>query len=1012
MTPAGLVVEKVRQNLRLGGSDAGLATDFARECQGVNARLEQLREILDSGQELQALLMAETPPSILDEASLLHSVAEEWNAVCMENGLEVAAELQFQAAQKLNLLYSKGISPSHKIYKDFRDAVMARDDVRAMEIARAIERLNPADSNAKAERERLEAKVFRARDAALGEALAAGATPLVLERLQSLEMLGQSALESESANHARGVEARTVVSRDFACRQLEEIYLPSLQEALASGSWRQSREALSRVDAICSEHNLVLNQEFQQIASTSRDLVQREFSAEQKKLQFQNVLHGLLKHINQIDTDIHNSSNLGLNQSREALSGLKKLWQSVEGFGMEVAPEVLQKVTKSANTLEERIKKHQQRILVLWSVGISAALIFTGLAGWWILGSHSANSIQKEIQSVIASCQPKAVETLLRSARERNLQNFSPALMASISEAESYLAAERERMDALLKNLSALEDQMKNGFSGMDVSRIQEDWSQFQKNLKTVAQENTAPIAPRINEIQRAIQTKVTQRSTEQFATLQKRVQIFEEKFATAIRKSKTMSELENALENARKEVLEWDSMLKNPDPSVTVPPDIQTRANNFDQFVGNQIAELNRAKKVLDDMGQATTLDDFVRSRAEFATTFKTVSLEDVHKARNAAAIPVSQDKMFAGLLMPWDKAAWLQFSQGGDAANLRPSQMSESELKIYGQLLNAVGKEPIYEYVVKGSKTTPDSKDRLVYSQNRLISEGSGYRKGKVFDTAFPSIPGKVTFTEKTFSEGNSFAKNDYASIEDKGLCPFSEMSTKMDLVKFINADGNPQFTAWELIDRATSASQIDPIYFAYIVQSVDAMTSVRPQAWGHHFAPSFSKIREAVASATAGQKITPSDWITSEKLKNQLAQFTMQATKLESEARFLKSLAEKCKASGLQFAGYLDSNLQPVVLPSVLSNELWGLAGDPKNPEPALVCVREASGNWKVHIRPLPYSPLFVFPQDRRLIFEQASKSANIQNWSNVQVPPFAEDLVNPHPRINIPILPTAN
>ena len=101
-----------------------------------------------------------------------------------------------------------------------------------------------------------------------------------------------------------------------------------------------------------------------------------------------------------------------------------------------------------------------------------------------------------------------------------------------------------------------------------------------------------------------------------------------------------------------------------------------------------------------------------------------------------------------------------------------------------------------------------------------------------------------------------------------------------------------------------------------------------------------------------------------------------------------------------------------MRPVVLPSVLSNELWGLAGDPKSPQPALLCIRDSSGNWKMHLKPLALSPLFTFAEDRRLILDQAKKSARIQDWTHIQVPPFVEDLVHTHPSLNIPISPTAN
>lgn len=1011
MTPAGLVVEKVRQSLRLGGSDAGLAMDYSRECANVNARLEQLREILDSGQELQALLMAETPPSILDEASLLQSVAEEWKASCVVNGLESAPELQFQAAQRLNLLYTKGISPSHAIYKDFREAIMARDDVRAMEIARAIERLNPADSNAKAERERLEAKVFRTRDSELSEALVGQDARLILKSLASIEALGQSALEAASLNYTRGVEVRAALMRDSACRELQDIYLPSLKSAFESVAWRKAREDLSRIDTICSEHGLVLNAEFLQSVSMTRDWVVREFNSDQKKTRFQNALNELLTHINEIDTDYQDLGTLSLNQSQEALSVLKSLWQSVEGFSMEVVPEVVQKVTKSANTLEERIRKLQRRNLLLWAGGLGVLLILTGLGGWWFMGSYNASGVEKEIRLAISSHQPKALENLVSDAKSRNLQIFLPALMAAIAEAESYIAAERERMEGLRKNLETLEEQMKSGFSGMEIVRLQEDWSTFQKTSESIAEENLALLRPRINAIQRAIKSKLSELSSDRFEVARKRVQAFDQSFGSSIRKSKTLDDLDKAIESAIKEVREWDSLLKSPESSVSVPADIQTRATEYDRQLSNQRAEVDQAKKRLGSMAQATTLNDFLSARAEFVKILKSIPLEDINAARNASAVSISEEKMLGGLLMPWDTTAWSLFAQGGDAAKLRPDQMSEGELKIYGQIYNAVGKKPVYKYMIKGSKTTTGSKDRFVYSQGKIDSTGGGSRKGKVFDTAFPSTPNMVSYADKVYRE-SSRPEEDFATIEELGLCPFSEMSIKMDLEKFIDAQGKPQLTAWEVIDRATSSPKIDPVYLAYIVQSMDKMTSGRPYAWGIHFTPSFSRIKQQIVEATTGTTISPHDWITSEKLQQQLGELSIQSTRLETEAQFLKVLSEKCKAKGLQYAGYLGFDMQPVVLSSVLSNELWGLAGDPTNPKPALLCVRESSGNWKMRLKPLAFSPLFTFSEDRRLILDQAKKSARIQDWTHIQVPPFVEDLVHPHPSLNIPISSTAN
>jgi hypothetical protein len=72
--------------------------------------------------------------------------------------LEVAPRLPSATVQRLDALYAKGITANHPLYKDFRAAVLSRDDTKALQIVRTIFKLNPGDDNARKELQRLENK--------------------------------------------------------------------------------------------------------------------------------------------------------------------------------------------------------------------------------------------------------------------------------------------------------------------------------------------------------------------------------------------------------------------------------------------------------------------------------------------------------------------------------------------------------------------------------------------------------------------------------------------------------------------------------------------------------------------------------------------------------------------------------------------------------------------------------------------------------------------------------------
>jgi hypothetical protein len=194
LTQAERLVRKIAEVASQPASDtqtAKLAHDYAEVCRAANRRLEQCAIMIEAGQFLQALQLAETPPPLLDLITLLaFRQAADWRAYCQAHQLPWTEAFYDKYIRLLNNTYGKGIAGDHPFYRDYRRAVMENEDARALSILRVISRLNPADANTKEELKRLEEKLLRVKLESLRQVLAAGDPVNIQASLEQLEASG------------------------------------------------------------------------------------------------------------------------------------------------------------------------------------------------------------------------------------------------------------------------------------------------------------------------------------------------------------------------------------------------------------------------------------------------------------------------------------------------------------------------------------------------------------------------------------------------------------------------------------------------------------------------------------------------------------------------------------------------------------------------------------------------------------------------------------------------------
>ena len=248
VTQAERLVRKITEVMGQPPSDAQakLAQEYADLCRAANRRLEQCAVMIEAGQSLQALQLAETPPPLLDMITVLSfRQAAQWRAYCQAHQLPWNEPFYDKYIRQLNSAYGKGIASDHQFYRDYRRAVLKKDDVRALSILRVIARMNPADENTKAELKRVEEKLLRVKLEKLREVVAAGDSAARQAQLAQIEASGVPVPSShplwQQAQVARCLE---LLRRAEALRQQD--------------AWQDAEVLVDEIHALATQYNVQL----------------------------------------------------------------------------------------------------------------------------------------------------------------------------------------------------------------------------------------------------------------------------------------------------------------------------------------------------------------------------------------------------------------------------------------------------------------------------------------------------------------------------------------------------------------------------------------------------------------------------------------------------------------------------------------------------------------------------------------------------------------------------------
>ncbi len=197
MTPQ-IVVLRI-QSVLSGKSDISqlqkrsLAAEYKGMCEAAASKLETCAALIRAGRDYAALQIAETQPQLLDTINALSfNGSKAWMDFCNSESFPVPAEFDEYQIELVNGIYSKHITQTHPLYRDFRRAMRLRNMGEALSIITTISKINANDAQARNERDKLSKKFALMKIDELKEAMARGDDAETLSLCRTLRDFDQT----------------------------------------------------------------------------------------------------------------------------------------------------------------------------------------------------------------------------------------------------------------------------------------------------------------------------------------------------------------------------------------------------------------------------------------------------------------------------------------------------------------------------------------------------------------------------------------------------------------------------------------------------------------------------------------------------------------------------------------------------------------------------------------------------------------------------------------------------
>lgn len=963
------------------------ALRYAQACTEAEQRLDRVAAMLQKGSDYQALQVAEEEPPLLDLVGILSFGDEKhWQSFCELHGLKVAPRLNAKTVQNLEALYAKGISANHPLYKDFRAAVLSRDDGKSLKIVRTILKLNPNDENAKKELLRLENKALQEKIEQLREALGTDDEERIATLTEAIKASTTAAKLERVEVFQQGEAVCTALRRRQAETRLPGM-LQQMTELQREGKWQEVGRLLEEVNAMIHEHRLEPLPEEQSSQRQSLTAYhQKESAADEKRRNFDRCLKGYVRYVEEIETRLLTGSGVTFDEIAERDEMFVKRWKELEGFQLPVPNETLQRLRAAGQELRARLDR-MQRARRLRNMALAASVLLL-LGCLSALGLHAWKAYTLTLE--LAGYQNKgncgAAEALVQKLRrEEELLLRWPYLQAKIEEVDGWTGQAR----ATEKQALAALDSIESTYQGDSTSLLPASLVKQMDDAKELVGQLVEDIAPAPLNRLKALETK---RDLHLAEVLKKRVSEMEAALsgiesltATELSHQKLASNVAASCAEMESKLKQLEHLLKPEVEALKIPSDIETRVNKQRSLLDAFAKDLNAFASVREETVKAGTLAEYKAALLKW----QDVKFIEAAPASQALDTLPSEKAFLSELLAHGDQSLLQAILDDKSGRHMTPDAPLELDQRtilslIHDENLNEVFENTVVSYSSRKSNA-------LFWSQGRPSESsigGSVKWTGKFYEP--DSTKMAVLFTERSFTRAGYGGEYQGHGVLSSRLSGTSQMINVIGISKILDEKGERVMRPLlEVFDRLVKDPDGSPLAKAYIMIKLEGMMAPpRHHEWGLHLCPTLEHDLRALHLLLGNEILRSEDWMVPsmrEKWSSKLGGFF---TGCKTHFYMKEALARRdyllqAAKAGLKYVGYVEADRSvKLTQAGVAAVEWWMLGKDDR--KPILVSNSQAGGNSNGVFTPpvVPeaavLSPVFVVPIDRRQLVAQFQKA----------------------------------
>ena len=738
--------------------------------------------------------------------------------------------------------------------------------------------------------------------------------------------------------------------------------------------WQEAELVVEEIQALANHHGVVLSPE-----DTGKWNALEAWAAAKRTalVEAQDIQHALEALDYQVQT-CEAKRGQGLSQTLPEWQGdfnsLANKWQEAERLGCPLDEALLARCQQSSEWLQNRIHARLRRKRLLALLGLALGLAAAAAAGF--LGWEFFQEKQFLTQVATLERARRVVQTDELLAQLPARLKTKPHLAESIAEARQFVARETGLKGRFDQKLATLQTLAAHGFTNA-ITQIEPARAECLQALDSLAPEFQPGGKSNFAGFDEHWQSHLRGLQPGYNTSFSARLAQAEAMAAVRLAGSNGVGAVSVALLDLQGSVADLARLQTQP-----VPLD-GGLVRRFGQLT-NQIVYWAQAADQWNSLHSVLprSLDEHLDRLRQLAQS-PFASATEQNFVVELTNRNVSQTALLGGLLLPGKPEAWASLADLTAATNLvtplavfKPAEPSEPEKQAYLKLREDPNIQDIHAYQLTANPHSNNPcRSHAIFTRGKLASDKFGRQAGLLYDPQ--NYPGTLRFEEHYIESW------DYVKVEEIGLTKESDAFQRLGLRDLIDSNtGNYQISILELLDRLSQDRDSSAIFRAFLALKLSEMAALRPADWGLQWSPTASTHLQ-VLKDSGGAFVKSGDWM----VPNQVALYETRLRKyfeqtraisFDREARFFHQLARRACAAGFAFAGFVDAKGVPKVNQSnAIRGEFWGWST--RASLPALLLRKTAGADaWQKLDEPLPFTPLFVFLGDRRLLLEQSAKA----------------------------------